>query len=63
MEKVCPDFRSLATELYVHNTGSQLLTSWWFLSHRVEQTFHVFWEASEYGGKTPLEGTQDHGER
>lgn len=34
-----------------------------FLSHMVEQTFDVFWEAPECGGKTPLEGTQDHGEK
>lgn len=30
-----------------------------FLSHRVEQTFDVCWEAPVCGRKTPLEGTWD----
>lgn len=29
-----------------------------YLSHRVEETFGVCWEALGCGGKTPLEGTQ-----
>lgn len=32
-----------------------------YLSHRVEETFGVCWEALGCGGKTPLEGTQGVG--